>query len=367
MAASGLENFLVFVPNTYGPYGYEMVSILAYPKGFNFRFRFDEKWVDEKVKNRLKDAIGSNGYILLRDFETSNLYPIRYLTLRSARKVGPIYYFECELNDMMDIGADNVRPAQFEMFRRRFDEFHPDIAKANTAHAHLTPLVFLTNFFPDLRNEAYVEVETEDPDSARWMNIVASTMSMEHFDKVQFLRILTLSEHSKRSGQPPIRDGAWSLEEGATYTMHVVQFTPKGNSPRDVANDIVIKADEVVIKVVRGVQRAVGKYDILRFVIRVKTPARSTFSFIDIEFSQCPDLQGKIEPRISIPIQIRRSGRRILYRIAFAVFFGILYFFPNSATYVPSISEDMIKDLGILGLAVTVVDLIHYLKRRNTH
>ena len=363
MTRVGIEKYIVFVPNTFGPYGYEMVQILAYPNGFRFRFRFEQEWVHEKVKNRLEDLEGLEGYILLRDFASAELYPVRFVALKSARKVGPIYFFEYELGEIMDVGSEEVRDEQYMDFRRRFDEFHPDIAQANRPNNHLSPLVFLSNFSPDLRNEKYVKQVDEDPESTRWINIVSSTTSLEYFQNVEFLRILSLSDHSKNGASPEMTQGSWSLKEGHTYTLKVVQFIPHATGSRNNPNDIKIKADEAVVKVVRGEQRAVGKYDILSFVLRVHPTVRQTFSLIDLEYSPNADLLEKIEPRISIPIQIQRSLKPIGWRILWAVFFLGLYLFPFAFSNAEFSLTEISGDVAIIGLAISLFEVIRMLSK----
>ena len=365
MSSLGLERYLVFVPNTFGPYGYEVVKILAYPGGFCFRFRFDAEWVEEKVKNRLHDLIGNEGYILLRNFSNSEFFPVRFITLSMAKKVGPIYYFECVLKEIMDVVDENARASQLATFRSRFDKFHPAMAQQNEKEKPLRPLVFLTNFEPDLNNEFYVQQDTEEQDSSRWMNIVSAMREIEYFDNVEFLRVLSLFKHTKDDEKPAVSEGAWILMEGSTYTLRVVQFIPNEKDARDLPNDISIKADKAVIDVVRGEQRAVGKYDILKFVLRVAKSPSSLFSFVDLEYQPGAALQKRIDPRISLPIQIKRSPRRIFLRVLIASIFLALYFFPSIATYIPHISNELVKDIGIVGVAIMVVDLLRCLRRRN--
>ena len=199
------------------------------------------------------------------------------------------------------------------------------------------------------------------------MNIVSSIRDVGYFENVEFLRILSIFEHPKDAKRPEVEQGAWNLLEGATYTLRVVQFIPNGKKTRDAPNDISINADEAVIKVVRGRQRAVGKYDVLTFVIRVGAFVRSTYSLIDVEYTPFPLLQQRIEPRISMPIQIVRSPRGIVRRILLTTLFVGLYFFPNFAAYIPIVTEELVKDLGILGVAVMVVDILQYLRKRGAN
>ena len=317
MTKSGIERFIVFIPNTHGPYGYEMAQILAYPNGFSFRFRFDAKWVHEKVKNILDRIPGISGYVLLRDFDSGQLYPIRYVTVKTAFRVGPIYYFEYTLEAMMEIGPEDVSQRQLSKFRSNFAESHETILGENIGGKHLQPLVFLTNISPDVRDSSFVTAETEDPESSRWMNIVSTLGEISYFANVEFFRLISLSKNPRAYSLPPVRDGAWTLEEGVTYTLRLVQFVPKGELKREVPNDISVRVDNSVIVVIRGEQRSVGKYDILSFVIRVDSFARNAFSFIDLEYRPHPQHQEKIQPRISVPIQIRRSSGRSLLRFLF--------------------------------------------------
>ena len=59
-----MDKHLVIIPNTISPYGYETVPVLATPNGFQYRFRFDEEWVQDSIVHR-PDLNGKKGYIVL--------------------------------------------------------------------------------------------------------------------------------------------------------------------------------------------------------------------------------------------------------------------------------------------------------------
>ena len=120
-----LEDYVVLIPNAIDPYGYELINILAYPSGFQYRFRFDEEWVQEKLRNNITKLENKKAYIVLRDKATAIFYPIRFCTIKQANKIGKIYYFEYELGDIIDydskehLATDSVHRNGFSRLRRR--------------------------------------------------------------------------------------------------------------------------------------------------------------------------------------------------------------------------------------------------------
>ncbi|NKC16056.1 MAG: hypothetical protein GKR94_28800 [Gammaproteobacteria bacterium] len=360
-----LEKYIVFIPNTFGPYGYELIQILAYPTGFRFRFRFDEEWVEEKVRNRLGDLVGRDGYILLRDFQTRELYPIRYLRLTSVRKVGVVCYFEYELGEIMDFATDEeFRESQLAGFRDRFAKFHGNIARANAEEEHLKPLVLLSNFEPNVRNDREVDRNGVVRESSRWMNLLASLRDVSHFENVEFLRVLGVQPLSKQLNDPRIDNGAFVLRENSTYKLDVVQYVPKGRSHRVEPNDVEVKCDGRVVEAIRGRQRAVGKYDVLSFVIRVNPLKETAFSFFDIEHAASPKHAQNIEPRIHFPIQVERSPERLVGRVMVASLFAGLYFLPQIPSFIAASASDIVRDLAVVGFAVSLVDVVSELRER---
>ena len=364
------NKYLIAIPNAIEPYGYEMIPILAYPKGFTFRFRFEKRYVAERVQNSISTLEDKEGFIVLRDRETSKFYPIRYFRVTKAQKVGDIYYFEFSLGELFDISADIHGKNQLKEFNRRFSEFHTDIFKENEPNGNMYPLVFSSNFEPNLQNEHFlVHEDNQERSHERWGNIISSLSEIKFFKGVQFLQMReVLAQDSKGSAE--FKDGSLVVTEGSDYALQVVQRVI--NPDNDISDvDIELKSDENTISILRGALKAVGRYDIFTFYFRANEQVITRKSFLDLVHYPKLSAKGKIEPKIGIPIVIEKTNEKIRMKILLLIMFFLAYIFPGILSILPgsyaqetlNITSEMVKDASIIGLAITLVFLLVDSKR----
>lgn len=356
-----LERNIIIIPNTIEPYGYELIKIIAYPKGFKYRFRFDEEWVDTKVSGNIKDLTSKTGVIVFRDFKEAKFYPIRYFKLLKAQKIGKIYYFEYELSDFIDYDSDsNWRSEQINKINEEFTRYHSTTFANNTASNDMKPLVLLSNYsFEDIKNEHYCSSNTEEKEHEQWGNIVTLIKNISFYENVEFIKILDVVSMSQNGGSAIFTKDYLRLLEAHDYKLRILQFIPKGGKQKAEPRDIEIKSDDKYISIVRGKERAVGKYDVLTFVFRTNERSGGHNSFIDIEHT--PKSEGKqyIEPKLFIPVSILKSMRIALIKIALGAIFVGLYIYLN---IFPDSKIIFLKDVSIIGTAIIIHELLFEIK-----
>lgn len=362
-----MDKYLAIIPNTIDPYGYEIIHVLAYPVGFEYRFRFDEKWVDKTTAIQ-SDIIGKKGYILLREFATATLYPIRYFTLKSFKKIGKIYYFEVTLEELVAIDTDDDHAKkQIDDFQKAFTRFNSSVIDNNCCNGHMAPLVFLTNYKIDIRNEHKRSDDNEEVES--WGNILSRFKDVDFFDDVQFLRLIGVEGTEGSDIGSCFENGKMVLKEGKNYRVKLAQFIPRKSSKKALKpTEIKLTSDDFNISVLRGTQRAVGRYDIITFFIRANKTDSSGESFLDINHvpkSSGSDVKG--EPNLYIPIKITRSNRRFFISGLVILLSVLFYFGPSVAGLlnkcIPTFFEEFIKDISIVGLSVGLISFIDELRR----
>ncbi len=358
-----VEKYIVFVPNTFGPYGYELVQHLAFPNGFAIRFRFDEEWVEQRVQRKYKSLTPKNAYIVLRDFDSGNLFPVRFASVTDIKKIGPIYHFTCVLRDIVNVGFGEHSKFVLDSFRSEFSANHADFSANNKPGQHLSPLVFLSNYKPLSPIQRVPDISLEDDDASRWMSVVCSVGQLEHFKNVVFFRLLSVRTTTGSTKEAVVKNGALQLREGRAYQIDVTQYVPNGDSSPENPNDIRLKADPKALKVLRGEQRAVGKYDVLKFVLYANRVFASIDTYLDIEYSPARSLRDRIEPRISVAVHIKAKLRRHFIRLGVAVVSVSLYFFPDALSFISIIEEELVKDVGIIGFTVTLIGAFEYVQR----
>lgn len=363
-----MDKYIVVIPNTITPYGYEMVPILAYPEGFKYRFRYDEEWVDKSLFLR-NDLKGKEGYIVLRDFESGHLFPIRKIKLRSFQKIGKIFYIETVLGKLAPFDSDSShRDNQVERFNNEFMKFHSALIDKNDPGKNMKPLVFLTNYiYENIKNEHKSSDVDEELES--FGNILACFKNISFFKDVQFLRLVSAEPFDKKIGKAYFQNGTLVFKEGADYEIQVAQFIVKTSESGLKQTDISINGDNRQIDILRGVQRAVGKYDILTFVIHVHDRGNANATFLDVHYLPKPSSQEIGEPHLFIPVLIDKAKRKLINKIIISTIFLIVYIGPSITSIFPwnwlQQSSGIIKDISIVGITISLLSVIKELKRRN--
>lgn len=364
-----IVNQLVVVPNTLAPYGYELVNLLAYPAGFIQRFRFEEEWVTAGLQAT------ETGYIVLRDWETAKLYPIRKFKLLLKEKIGSIYYFQCELGELFEFDSDEQRrTAQLEEFNREFVGAKTEIRSSNHPREDMKPLVFITGYNPKLDNvNSTAPNDQTAKTNEKWGNLLQAIRAISFYGNIEFLRIINVTEHGWPNKIAPIDDHAYVLKRGLNYEVIIAQYRLGGINNIGVPRDIELIGDNKTVVPIRSKQRAVGKYDILSFVLSVDQNARIKRSFFDLKFTPASDLASYINPFIQVPIKLHTPISGVLVRLLFIVAFITVYFVPSLLTTFSSIlspevfginSTQLIRDLSLFILTVTTVDLLTELRKR---
>ncbi|MCW8889349.1 MAG: hypothetical protein OQL20_01660 [Sedimenticola sp.] len=360
-----MDNYLAIIPNAIDPYGYETVPILAYPEGFKYRFRYDEEWVENTLLHQT-DIINKPGYIILRDFENAVLYPIRFFKVVDFNKIGKIFYIEVKLGSLVSYDSETRhRQNQINDFNTKFTTFHDTLITNNEPNKNMSPLMFLTNFQVTISNGH--KNSKLDEDMQDWGNTLACFKDISFFSGVQFLRLISTTPLDSKRGKVDQHNGQLILQEGADYKLQVAQIIP--NSPKKLPpqSDITVNTDNQSICTLLDAQRAVGKYDILTFLIRVNDNRRSTVSFIDLRYNPNPAIHGQGEPRLYIPVEISASRKNTTRNSLFLIFFCILYLVPSSTTLIPSswltIYAEFVQDISIIGVTISLFSLTSELSR----
>ncbi len=354
--ANNIEKYLIIIPNMIKPYGYELVQILAYPSNILYRFRFEEEWVHEKVKYNLKKMTNREGYILFRDKNKAKLYPIRRFILRTAQKIGTIYYFEYELKELFDYDSKkDLQEGQIDKFNRDFLVAHDSIIKNNESKIDMKPLVLLSNFNPDIMNNNKEYDDGIEKECEQWGNIITFIKEIKFYQNVEFIKIIDTYDVKCPDKKVNIEHNALVVTEGKDYHLRILQITKRLIEVNESPRDIALKTDNKYISLIRDRQRAVGKYDILIFMFRINPWSGNTRSFIDIIHEVETEAEQYTEPTLHIPIKIESRPRKILINIIIFLIFMSVYIFPNIVQLIFDLKERLIKDISIVIIAVTII------------
>jgi hypothetical protein len=359
---------LVVIPNTVAPYGYELVDILAYPTGFLQRFRFESEWVDFGTKGAAA-AKGSPGYIVLRDKAEAKLYPIRKFSVVSLNQVGSVFYLECELGELFDFDSNKEhRDEQLQEIGQSLSRAHKNISRTNIAGEDMKPLMFFTRVLPNPSNNQPVSEVAKD-EHERWSNIISCVADVKFYEHTEFLKVFPPNEFGNTSCIARTVSSSFELKPGLDYAIQVAQYRPGGVSKQRCPRDIELSCDGKTVLPVRAKQRAVGKYDILNFVLRVdpSTPAKN--SFFELRFTPEDGAEAHINPSLYFPLTIRLPFKRLIRQVALTSIFLGIYLLPNLSPYfstsiVSFFDKEFVNDMALVALILTTVDLLAELRKR---
>jgi len=316
--------------------------------------------VDAKVRDNLKDLPGEKGIIIFRDFISATFYPIRFFTLLKAQKIGKIYYFEYELEGIVDYDSDETwRRKQIAKINEDFPQYHSTTFKNNIGSKDMSPLVLLSNFSFDVKNDHYCSSDKVEMEHEQWGNIATIIKNMSFFDGVEFIRILDVIPMSNDASAANFKDNSLYLREGCDYKLRILQLVPMGGKQKTEPRDITITSDGRYISVVRGKERAVGKYDVLTFVFRTNARSGGYNSFIDIEHTPISEGRQYIEPKLYIPVVIEKSIDMAVMKVCLGLIFGALYVLLN---VYPQSNWFLLKDLVVIAAAISIHELLYEIR-----
>jgi hypothetical protein len=360
------DQYLIIIPNAITPYGYELTKIMAYPKGFRYRFRFDEEWVHEEVRNNFLNLVGKKGLIIIRDMDEAKFYPIRYFILKHIRRIGTIYYFEYELGEFIDFSSDEgIKSNQLADFNSKFKEFHKSKIISNNPGEHMRPLVLLTRFELNIKNEHYISSDIEGREFEQWGNIVTLTTHINFYDGVEFIKLIKAEPMKLNGRKSYFKNDFLYLKECEDYNLMILQLVPKGGLVKPRPRDILVKSDSKYIEILRNRARAVGKYDVLTFLFRVRANTGGHNSFLDIEHIPKTEAEQYIEPKLYIPIRINKSSLKLLIKFALFILFTFGYILfnihlPTSLVFLKNLPTllGFLKDSSLIGVTIIIIELL---------
>lgn len=361
MQRADLGKYIIIIPNAIVPYGYELVQIMAYPTGFVYRFRFDEEWVQENVKNNLSVLVGMKGYIVLRDKDVSKFFPIRYFTIKEAQKIGKIYYFSYELNEIIDFDSkQHLRNNQLEEFNKNFIEFHKTEFINNEPGKHMKPLVLLSNFGPEIKNQNHPSLDALHQENERWINVISTVKNIKLYEDVEFIKIVDISLMKRPAKKADFISNAIEVKEYEDYKLRLLQHIPKETeTKKSEPRNIELRGDDKYLRIIRGKQRAVGKYDILTFIFRTSPESGGNNSFLDIELTLKPEAKPYMESKLYLPVVIKRKFGKMIIKLLLAVLFISIFLIIH---FHPSSSLQFLRDIALIGITIIIMELLSTLK-----
>lgn len=352
------DDCAIIIINDIAPYIYEINNILCLPKDFRYRVRYrnyEQRWMPE-VDNPAELG-GCDALIVLREKETSFLYPIRKVKINNVETIGDIIYIEFINKEIVDISS-NESSRNIETFHKELEAKIAEDGWENRPGEDLNSLIFFTeddytvNLSGNHRNEI-----------GRWGELVGILATgLDKYRDFDFIKIHDISAESGGTAEivnrKDARGAKYELNDKTTYDIRVVQRTRTHVQdesmvivPRTLRLETGPEIENLISKLTIS-----GKYDIMRFKIRPdidnwegnsflrlvfdREKLNRQYHFDDNKFQQQElplDLDSgnsydavdnipreDLIPSIEIPISIRKTTQQRNYSIFLSVLFGIV-------------------------------------------
>lgn len=339
-----------FIVHAVQPYKYDAMQILTVPEGFEYRLRYDVQWVDPALRSNIEGLEEKQALVIFCDDSKNRFVPFRWARITTAHKVGSFFYFELELGALCKYESElQACEAQVQAFNDTFIAFHPDKLVEKEGKKILELCVLMSKVGQHVAAVPFEEV-------TNWGNVVSVIGKAKVFEMAEFLKVLDLKDGSGRIVKP--RKGGFALSEGKTYSLRILQIVPaKPEASKWDPHDIELRAFSEQIKILRAHQRAVGKYDVLTYVIKVAS--LSAEERTAMELSSIPVNPGQVMlSSVYVPITIMAPSIPAKLVRATGVILSL------AVTFVPmvwtnpltgSVWEKILPFVGILGFTISLV------------
>jgi len=335
---------VVLVTNSVFPYCFDVATLLALPAGLRYRFRYLSKWI--RLSAPVKSIEGLQAIIVLRRFVTAELVPVRWAVIDRVQSFGDIHYVE------FVVGGYYSQPGRSGLVAAMTEAFD-GLGVTNEPGKHLSALVFEIKCLSPASGRG-----SDDP--AEWYEIVRAIGSEACYADFGFLRVARVETLTGRSAEVQVmKEGgrALSLRSGATYLLDVTQHTPwQVDETEAIRNpyDVVLRAEPGTVTVVRGRQRVVGKYDLLRFILKTPEGYRRRLSFLELVVKP-GESSWKAIPSVLLSVTIAPTAWSRFFTwfragIGAAGFAG--YIFAESLATRFGLGAEWVRGLGILVLVL---------------
>jgi hypothetical protein len=331
-----------FIINSIDPYCWDINQILALPSGFSYRNRWREKWVNTDLRDDITQIKNTKVLLILRDFEKDILIPIRWGIIQVAERIGDVFYFEYELGDLVKFDKDlGARNSQIDAFNREFRARHGDSHRG--LNQDIAPSVFLSSI------GATTQLISGD-DLVAWGNVVDAVGEVSRYLNVEFLKIVKLSSRDGKNSL--VTRGRYELLANTVYDMKVFQKIPKPGEESVKPHDIELTTLPTQITILRGQQRAVGKYDMLRFIFKVGDLNPGESSFLDMSLLPKEGVDSALRS-MYLPVVIQKQIRPIIIRGVVTAVALLFTFEPDFFGLLPD--SEITRSLALIVVIISVV------------
>lgn len=289
---------IILITNTIVPYCYDVAHVLGLPINLSHRFRYRDRWI--KKISSVMDVKGQRALVVLRNSDTAELIPLRFVVIEDVLTVGDVNYIELRLQEYFPISLRVVTSQKInEVLTREGFE--------NKSKQPLECLVF--EVYEGIFGDVYAKLDAHKLEG--WSEILGIIGEFECYKEFGFLNIIQIrtSDGSKALIEKD-ETGKFSyvLKPGTLYFLEVIQYVPWEIGKKESIEspyDVELKSESDEITLLRKIQRVVGKYDLLRFIFKTPSGYIAKNTFLEVENKQGGDISKYGLPALFLPIRIQ--------------------------------------------------------------
>lgn len=324
------SDIIVIITHNIDPYYRYIPSIIFYPTGFKYKFRYDKRWIrDSQIlapENKIKKV-----WIILRDIESGKLFPLRSGHIESSTEFGKFCFFDIRLGSLLD----SKRPLISSVENQVLDGID------NSPKRHLEHcLLVVSNLSSSVGDEIY---ECENSKRIEcWTKLVDDISSLSKLNSFGFLYLVDLlnSKGKALGSLMGFNNEGYKLVVESEYVLELLYYFPKSEPKSFILN---IGCDSEILKPWPQMRRVDGRYDRIRFYL-------STSNILEDKKAEIQIISE--DKSVSyLPLQMSFSiqkTKRFIWGIILALFSFILF-----SVFV-NLDELYLKIIGYLLLLFSV-------------
>ena len=327
LAVGEAQDAFVFVIHDSVPYCYEINAILALPRGFRYRNRFATQWVEPNLRDTIANLQGKPVLLVLRDQEENKLIPFRWATIALAERSGNMFYFEYLVQELILYPDDSAGiEAQIQQATAAFARYHTWLpGTQGVGLDERQPSVFASR--------AGASLPRAEIDSAsEWGATVNAVSTPQVYEGSEFLRVLGMRTLEGQDAQ--VQNESFVIKRDTVYQVRVLQNIPRPGTKRVVPHEVELHSFSDHFIALKPTQRAVGKYDLLNFVIKTRDLRPNERSALEIPVQPIQASAEYAPSPLYMPVRIGpRSPILLITWIASALASLLLIFYPQITNF----------------------------------
>jgi hypothetical protein len=276
---------LLAVTGSKPPYIFDLPQLLSLPTGFEFRFRYRHKWVDQGLVRRIVDHgetfAGREMVILFHSQESKRLIPVRRGTVIRLEAIGPMIHLRFRVSEFPRVSLNVESYSRSELVDTHLAlTTLRDVSKGLVGPIAGSDRYDLSNPLPDgyyVRDatRGLVGAEWDSDDATAWARLAAILHEEPSLNGIPLFYLLGFrGETGKVLAPGPVKNRysftreeifGFPLVESERYRMRVLEWS---EPPRGGAQQLIrvrCEYDKTRLLLEGASDLVVGRYDVIEF------------------------------------------------------------------------------------------------------